>query len=178
MSCVILTILIVAYLLIKFSNITSYFYTKPTAVESVVQRCLLDTGIVVYGQKKQMLVCQDQQVVYDFNVLLGFGGLGKTRKGDLKTPLGVYTLGKIRKSKRLGTFIPIHYPTNEQVRDGFSGSEIGIHGPRRLIKWTTNSLQPFYNATHGCIVLEQDEQVSMIVKWLQTQKYTSILITP
>lgn len=172
-----LGILTLAYLLARVFDITNYFYTKPIHIETVVQKCLLDTGIIVYGQKKQMLICQDKQVIYDFNVLLGAGGLAKTRRGNLKTPIGVYALGKPKKSKRLGTFIPIQYPTVEQLHQGFSGSAVGIHGPRRLIKWT-DSLRPFYNATHGCIVLEQDEQVTIIAKWLQTHKYTSILIAP
>lgn len=175
--CVILCIFTVIYLLTKVPVVKNFSYTVPTPVNIVVQKCLLDNGIIVYGQKKKMIICQDKQVLYDFNVLLGSGGLGKNRRGDLKTPIGVYALGKPRQSRRLGTFIPIQYPTIDQLHKGFSGSAIGIHGPHRLIKWS-DSLRFLDNSTHGCIVLEKDEQVMIVVKWLQTHKYMPILIAP
>ena len=51
----------------------------------------------------------------------GAGGNGKTRTGDHRTPLGTYAFGTPRPSRLYGTFIPIDYPTPEQVATGHSG---------------------------------------------------------
>ena len=80
-----------------------------------------------------MWLCQENKPVGEYKVALGKGGINKIKQGDNKTPLGEYTLGIPRPSSRFGTFIPIGYPTQEQISKGYTGGDIGVHGPYRFL---------------------------------------------
>lgn len=73
-----------------------------------------DARVVVDLAKHTLALCDKGSLVEKFDVRLGKGGVGKTREGDGKTPVGTYALGVPRPSNRFGTFIPIGYPTDEQ----------------------------------------------------------------
>ncbi len=62
-------------------------------------------------------------------VSLGRGGLEKSVQGDRKTPMGTYSIGAPRPSKRFFIFIPIGYPSEKQRVNGFTGGDVGVHGP-------------------------------------------------
>src|SRR5262245_24448289 len=62
----------------------------------------------------RLSACRGSAAERTYGVRLGKGGVGKTRDGDGKVPLGVYRLGMPRPSKLFGTFVPVEYPTKEQ----------------------------------------------------------------
>lgn len=104
-----------------------------------------------------------------FAVSLGKGGTGKTREGDGKTPLGTYSLGRPRASKRFGTFVPIGYPTPDQRKRGLTGRDVGIHGPDRRFGWA-GSVNSWVDWTDGCIAVSSDEEIFRIAEWVSSNK--------
>jgi hypothetical protein len=60
------------------------------------------------------------------------GGIGKRTAGDSCTPLGTYPLGQPNRSTQYYIAISVGYPTREQVKRGYTGKDIAIHGPLRL----------------------------------------------
>src|SRR5262249_47822529 len=99
-------------------------------------------------------------------VALGRGGTGKRVKGDRKTPLGTYALGQPRPSARFGVFIPVSYPTAEQRSQGFTGGEIGIHGPLRQFD-AAGKVNTFVDWTDGCIALGTIEEVMKVATFVR-----------
>jgi hypothetical protein len=74
-----------------------------------------------------------------YPTIYGINGCEKNWRGDKRTPLGKYHVIETRKkslsspserNKFGGYSIPIDYPNREDVKDGFSGGDIAIHGGR------------------------------------------------
>ena len=134
-----------------------------------------DRRIVVFTATRKLLLCDRGRLAGSFDVHLGRGGVGKTRQGDNKVPLGVYPLGRPRRSSRFWMFIPVGYPTPEQRKLGFSGQDVGVHGPHRLLRWLgplTNSV----SSTAGCIGLGTDEQIEAVAAWVTRMRIDRIEI--
>jgi len=111
-----------------------------------------DTAVVVDVHARSLRLCELGATQAHYPVALGRGGTAKRTRGDRKTPLGSYALGEPRLSDRFGVFIPISYPTAAQRRRGFTGGEIGIHGPQRRFEWA-GSWNTYVDWTDGCIAL-------------------------
>jgi len=114
-------------------------------------------------------------------VSLGHGGLDKRVQGDGKTPLGRYALGKPRRSRNYRFFIPVAYPTEEQRSAGFTGGDIGVHGPPRNVHpaGPTRVGGPLWllsNWTDGCIAVRDDAQLESIVAWVNEHQVKLIEI--
>jgi murein L,D-transpeptidase YafK len=87
----------------------------------------------------------------------------------------VYLLGRPRKSSKFWIFIPVGYPTPEQRRKGYTGQDVGVHGPHRLLRWLgplTNSV----SSTAGCIGLGTDEQIEAVAAWVRDRRIDRIEI--
>lgn len=125
-----------------------------------------DSRIIVDVEKHVLELCQEGRLVKTFRIRLGRGGVGKTREGDGKTPLGVYPLGEPRASRRFGTFIPIGYPTEEQRRMGYTGSDVGVHGPPRWAKWLGDLVNTF-DLSDGCVGVARDDEIQVIADWVR-----------
>jgi murein L,D-transpeptidase YafK len=90
-----------------------------------------DRRVIVRTEGERLLLCDRSTLVASFGVHLGRGGVEKKRHGDNKVPIGVYSLGQPRKSEKFWMFIPIGYPTPEQRKKGYTGRDVGVHGPIR-----------------------------------------------
>ena len=132
-----------------------------------------DARIVVDTAAHTLALCETGKEVASFGIRLGRGGVGKTKEGDGKTPLGIYPLGVPRKSDRFGTFIPIGYPTPEQRRHGFTGGDIGVHGPPRGFRWL-GSLVNTFDLSDGCVGVASDAQIERIAAWVKTARARTI----
>jgi L,D-transpeptidase catalytic domain len=126
-----------------------------------------DARIVVETGAHRLVLCEREREVAAFSVRLGRGGVGKTAEGDGKTPLGTYPLGEPRKSDRYGTFIAIGYPTPDQRRRGFTGGDVGVHGPHRWVRWL-GSLVNSFDSSNGCVGLATDREMASIAAWVRT----------
>ncbi len=125
--------------------------------------------VVVTTKDHTLWLCEGDRLVGSFRVALGRGGINKRVKGDNKTPLGSYPLISPRPSSRFGTFIPVAYPTPEQQLRGFSGTDVGIHGPDRHFRWA-GRLNVWFDWTAGCIALATDAEVQAVAAWVQERK--------
>jgi murein L,D-transpeptidase YafK len=113
--------------------------------------------------------------VQRYRVRFGFGGLGKTREGDRKTPLGTYALDAPRASAKYGTFIGLGYPTEAQRAAGYTGSAVGVHGPGRSSRWL-GRVSTWFDTTDGCIALGTDEEMDALAAWVREAGARSIVI--
>jgi L,D-peptidoglycan transpeptidase YkuD (ErfK/YbiS/YcfS/YnhG family) len=125
-----------------------------------------DARIVVALERHVLALCDKDKAVETFGVRLGRGGVGKTREGDGKTPVGTYALGPPRPSNRYGTFIPIGYPTDEQRKQGYTGSAVGVHGPGRGVKWLGGLVNTF-DSSDGCVGVARDAEIERIASWVR-----------
>lgn len=122
--------------------------------------------IAVLSSKRELWLCQGGSAVAMFRVALGRGGLDKHREGDGRTPSGTYAVGAPRPSTLYGTFIPIEYPTPEQIAQGFTGSRIGIHGPPRGMSEPEYPLTSV-DWTRGCIATGLDDHIELIAEFVR-----------
>ncbi len=137
--------------------------------------CLLADGINVQAVEHILYICENGNTVKEFRVSLGKSGTGKKAEGDKKTPLGLYELGIPRKSHGFGMFIPIKYPTKEQSKMGYTGKDVGIHGPFVAFSWL-GSLNTLFNWTLGCIAVGQTDQIKFIAAWIKSHPNSKLLI--
>jgi murein L,D-transpeptidase YafK len=134
-----------------------------------------DRRLVVLTAEGRLLLCDRTNLVGSFGVHLGRGGVGKTRAGDNKVPTGVYPLGEPRKSDKFWIFIPIGYPTPEQRRKGYTGQDVGVHGPHRYLRWL-GPLTNIVSSTAGCIGLGKNEHIEQVSAWVKSVKVKTIEI--
>lgn len=142
------------------------------------------TGLVVDADAQRMTLCDAGRAVDGMRVRLGWNGIDKRAEGDRRTPTGEYGLGDPRPSQSgFGTFIPVAYPTAEQVAQGYTGSAIGVHGPHRLmrpvfgstlVQWAMQAWRP--NSTLGCIAVDTDAEMARVAAFVEAQTAPLIVI--
>ena len=125
--------------------------------------------VVVDTSAHELNLCEKGVPVKQFPVALGRGGTGKMNQGDNKTPLGMYAMGTPKRSARFGVFIPIGYPTKDQAAAGFTGAEIGLHGPDRHFRWL-GRVNVWFDWTAGCVAVGSDEAIHEIAAWVKAKK--------
>ena len=140
-------------------------------------RCPAASAVVLVetGQRR-LWTCENGRATADYAVALGSGGVGKTRQGDAKVPLGDYALGTPRGSSQFHKFIPIGYPTAEQRRQGYTGSAVGVHGPARGWENLPSAANTAVDWTLGCIAVGSDDEIRRIAAWVNTRRVTRIVI--
>lgn len=126
-------------------------------------------AVVVVTERRELWLCAQGAAATRFPVALGRSGVGKRRRGDDRTPLGTYALGRPRRSTVYGTFIPIAYPTPAQTARGFTGSAVGIHGPPRGMDASSHPVTEV-DWTHGCIATGTDDEVAAIAAFVQQRR--------
>ena len=132
-----------------------------------------DARIVVDTGAHRLALCDRDKETAAFGVRIGSGGVGKSKEGDDKTPLGIYPLGAPRQSPQYGTFIPIGYPTLEQKKRGFTGGSIGVHGPDRRVRWMGGLVNTF-DTTSGCVGIATDGEMNKIAAWVKSASARTI----
>lgn len=137
--------------------------------------CPLINGINVNTRKQILNICNHGTVIKTFKVALGYKGVGKKRAGDNKTPIGLYRLAYPRRSSQFKVFIPILYPTSSQSAAGYTGADVGIHGPTQ-----TSSLFGLLNnlpsATRGCIAVGKNNYIEYVANWVKSNPGAKVLI--
>ena len=134
------------------------------------------TSVLVLSEKSKLYLCKDDKVINSYRVSLGSKGVGKTRKGDRKTPVGTYRLSSPRPSvSRFHMFIPVGYPTSSQRAQGYTGSAIGIHGPDQKYK-KLGLLNTLVDWTAGCIAVGTNREIDNISNWVSENRANRIII--
>ncbi|MFN4328427.1 MAG: murein L,D-transpeptidase family protein [Limnobacter sp.] len=100
------------------------------------------------------------RLVTDFYVSQGRMGAVKSREGDKRTPIGVYTITELLPKEKLSDFygpiaLPINYPNTWDKRQGKTGYGIWLHGmPKQYV-----SRPP--KASDGCVVLANQDLLAL-----------------
>lgn len=128
-----------------------------------------ETAIVVRATLNTLYLCENGEAIEGYAVSLGSGGVNKRIEGDNKTPIGVYPLGEPRLSNQFYIFIPVGYPTVAEKKQGYTGGDIGIHGPKRNFE-KYGMVNLLLNWTRGCIAVAYDESILEIANWIKIQK--------
>lgn len=151
------------------------FLVVPGALFANSGNCPLSNGINVHTTTRILSICKNGAVIRTFKTALGFNGVGKKKAGDNKTPIGLYGLAYPRKSNQFKVFIPILYPTAQQLAAGYTGRDVGIHGPTQSVSWLSwvNKL-PF--STRGCVAVGKNEHIEYVANWIKANPGTKILI--
>lgn len=146
----------------------------PVALLASTATCPLLNGINVHTTKRILNICKHGTVIKTFKVALGYNGVGKKHRGDNKTPIGLYGLAYPRKSTQFKVFIPILYPTSKQLAAGYTGRDVGIHGPTQSSRfgWLNN----LPSATRGCIAVGKNNYIEYVAKWVKANPGTKVLI--
>ena len=137
--------------------------------------CPLLNGINVYTKKRILNICTHGTVIKTFKVALGYKGVGKKQAGDNKTPIGLYGLAHPRKSTQFKVFIPILYPTSKQLAAGYTGRDVGIHGPTQSSSWFS-WLNNLPNSTRGCIAVGKNNHIEYVANWVKDNPGAKVLI--
>ena len=130
--------------------------------------------VLVSTGDHRLALCDAGTLIGSYRVALGRGGTNKRARGDDKTPFGVYAVGEPRPSGRFGTFIPVAYPTAEQRRQGYTGSEIGIHGPDRRVRWIGRA-NTWVDWTAGCVALSSDADVNAVASFVRHSRPSIVI---
>lgn len=128
-----------------------------------------ETVVVVDTSAHELNLCESGVLKKQFRVALGRGGTGKMKEGDNRTPLGTYAIGTPRPSARFGVFIPLGYPTKDQLAAGLTGANVGIHGPDRHFLWLERA-NLWFDWTAGCVAVGSDEAIQAIAAWVTAKK--------
>jgi hypothetical protein len=123
------------------------------------------TVVIVDAKQRFLCLCAEGAVEGTYRVAIGRGGLGKVAEGDDKTPIGSYRLSDARPSVRFGLFLPVGYPTTDQAKQGYTGSDVGIHGPHRAFVLLRHATVLF-NWTAGCIAVGSRSDIETIARWV------------
>ncbi|KTC81759.1 L,D-transpeptidase family protein [Legionella brunensis] len=146
----------------------------PVALFAGTATCPLSNGINVHTTKRILNICKHGTVIKTFKVALGYKGVGKKKAGDNKTPIGLYRLAYPRKSTQFKVFIPILYPTSKQLAAGYTGRDVGIHGPTQSSRFSWFNNLP--SSTRGCIAVGKNNYIEYVANWVKSNPGTKVLI--
>ncbi|MBB3994108.1 murein L,D-transpeptidase YafK [Sulfitobacter undariae] len=115
------------------------------------------TGIVVNKGERKMYLLNEDRVVQDHKIFLGFAPEGhKQIEGDGKTPEGLYRIDRRNPNSRFHLSLGISYPNAVDTRTARDmgkspGGDIFIHGQRHPKRRDKDDW------TWGCIAVSNDE---------------------
>lgn len=163
----------------------SFYMPRPNSPRAMLKTmptsdpCLgRGTSIVALSDIQVLFLCKNGVSVADYDFAAGRAGFEKRADGDLKTPTGTYSLG-LPKVSRDGfkIFIPVGYPTTEQKKNGFTGGDIGIHGPPREFR-CAGFFNTVVNWTRGCLAVASDTYIKEIGRFAVQNGVKEISILP
>ena len=135
-------------------------------------------AIVVDQEKSRIYVFRNEQgtpvLEEDYFISIGLKGYGKQKRGDQKTPIGIYHVTKTIDGDELpdlyglGAF-PISYPNVWDVRKNRTGGGIWIHGTPS----NTYNRSPW--ASNGCIVVSNPD-FTRIDKYINSEIHTPVIV--
>ena len=135
--------------------------------DSAIQRGSVDRIRIEKSARRMMLISQGE-VLKSYNIALGGNPIGpKERKGDNKTPEGIYVIDGRNKDSRFHLSLRISYP-NERDKNrakelGVSpGGDIMIHGIKNGFTWVGDA-HTGVDWTKGCIAVT-DQEIEEISK--------------
>jgi len=131
---------------------------------SSLQRELMGPAdkILIEKEERKLTLLSKGQVIKTYKIALGGNPNGpKERKGDNKTPEGIYVIDSRNKDSRYHLSLHISYPNEKDKQHakelGVSpGGDIMIHGIKNGYSWV-GDLHAKMDWTEGCIAVTDDE---------------------
>jgi hypothetical protein len=135
--------------------------------------------LLIADTKTQILyLCKNGKSVGDFDFAKGWNGVQKRKEGDERTPLGVYSIKAPRRSDAgFHKFIHINYPTALQKKNGYTGSNVGIHGPSRWAR-CLGRLNTYFDWTNGCLAVASDRDIDEVSRFVEENKVEKLAVYP
>jgi len=136
-------------------EVPDYLLELASAQSHVVVVDVANSRLFLYENKQGNV-----RLIDDYYVSIGLKGPRKNRRGDKRTPLGVYFVNKYIPSEKLpdlygaGAF-PINYPNEWDLKQGKTGYGIWLHGTPSY----TLSRPPW--ASDGCITLSNKNFITL-----------------
>lgn len=149
------------------------------AIDCHAERVHVDR-VLVKKSIRQMYLLSGDTIVRRFHIALGANPMGdKRRRGDERTPEGVYTLDFKNPNSDFYKSIHISYPGPKDVRRARQagvdpGGQIMIHGQKNGFR-TYASLTQRFDWTRGCIAVTDRD---MDIIWKLVPLGTTIEIDP
>lgn len=138
----------------------------------------LGTLLIADTDTQILYLCKDGKSVRDFDFAKGWHGVQKRKEGDERTPLGVYSIKAPRRSENgFHKFIHINYPTSLQKKNGYTGSNVGIHGPSRWAR-CLGRLNTYFDWTNGCIAVASDRDINEISRFVEENRVNKLAVFP
>ena len=137
-------------------------------------------GVLVIKSQHKLCLQRNGKTFREFHVVFGARPVGhKIRKGDERTPEGIYVLDYRNPESRCYKSIHISYPDDkDRQRAGEKGVDPGgsimIHGQMNGFGWLAFIMQRF-NWTDGCIALSNSDMDEV---WMSVDAGTPIEIKP
>jgi murein L,D-transpeptidase YafK len=131
--------------------------------------CPPEPAVVAELKAHRLTLCEAGQPTRTYKIAIGRNGIGKQVEGDAKSPVGKYPLGVPRASNKFWTFIPLGYPTAEEKRAGFTGADVGIHGPPRSLL-LLGIFSTWVDWTAGCLAVGSHGKIDEIAAWVREKK--------
>ncbi len=129
--------------------------------------------IVVEKAKRTMTLFRDQHEVGKYRVAIGQDPVGpKTKRGDMRTPEGIYFVDYKVRHSRFYKALHLTYPNRDDRTRADSlgvppGRDIMIHGMSERQLWM-GDVQYLFDWTYGCIALtnsEIDQIWELVTPW-------------
>ncbi len=134
--------------------------------------------IVVNKEKRNIIMYSKSKVLHTYNISLGFEPIGtKVKRGDGKTPEGLYYIENKIKDSSFFLAMKISYPNPWDIRRALElnyhpGGQIMIHGVPN-IGYNKNYHNSKNDWTEGCIAISNQQMAKL---WKKISIGTPILI--
>ncbi|MBN8541758.1 MAG: L,D-transpeptidase family protein [Deltaproteobacteria bacterium] len=139
----------------------------------------LGTLLIADTETQILYLCKNGKSVKDFDFAKGWNGTAKREEGDERTPLGVYNIKAPQKSSSgFHKFIHISYPTPHQKSQGYTGSNVGIHGPSRWARCLGRLNTYVFDWTNGCIAVGSDREIDEVSRFVEENTVTKLAVYP
>jgi len=118
--------------------------------------------VLVQKGKRQLHLLKDGVILKSYRIALGGNPRGdKTRRGDERTPEGVYTIDWRNPRSKYHLSLHISYPDSKdrmqaKRKEVSPGGDIMIHGTPNGLGWI-GSIHNLVNWTNGCIAVSDHE---------------------
>lgn len=136
--------------------------------------------VVVKKSESRLYLMTEGRIIKKYHVVFGANPKGhKRKKGDKRTPEGLYVLDYKKEDSAFYKSIHISYPNEADAKQAKQrgvdpGGMIMIHGQRNDLAWLSLGIQRF-NWTDGCIAVSNKDMDEI---WQAVEEGTPIKILP
>jgi murein L,D-transpeptidase YafK len=136
--------------------------------------------VIVYKHERKLVLLSQGKEMHSYKVALGSEPVGpKTRRGDHRTPEGLYVLDSRNPDSHFYKAFHISYPNSKDTaaarRLGVSpGGDIMLHGLPKEYAWVGKA-HVLHDWTNGCIAVTNEEMDEI---WKLVRVGTPIEIKP